>query len=86
MTRAPGALVELIAALPGPVLFPLHPRTRARLRDGGLLAGLRALEGSTLTEPLGYIEFSALLCQARAPCSPTPGASRRRRTLPGCPA
>ena len=35
------ALVELIAALPAPVLFPVHPRTRARLRDAGLLGRAR---------------------------------------------
>ncbi len=35
------ALVELIDALPAPVLFPVHPRTRARLQDTGLLARAR---------------------------------------------
>ena len=30
-------LVELLAALPGPVVFPVHPRTRARLEAAGLL-------------------------------------------------
>jgi UDP-GlcNAc3NAcA epimerase len=60
------ALVELIRALPAPVVFPLHPRTRARLRDAGLLEGLAEIEGLRVTEPLGYIELAALLCQARA--------------------
>ena len=60
------ALVELIAALPPPVLFPLHPRTRARLEEFGLSAALRAVPGLVVTEPLGYSEFSALVCQARA--------------------
>ncbi len=31
------ALVELSRRCPTPVLFPLHPRTRARLREAGLL-------------------------------------------------
>ena len=45
--RAPGGqrrrperleqLVELLEALPRPVVFPLHPRTRARLEAAGLL-------------------------------------------------
>jgi len=60
------ALVLLIKALPRPVLFPLHPRTRARLRDTGLLEELEELDGLHLTEPLGYVELAALLCQARA--------------------
>jgi len=59
-------LVELVKALPMPVLFALHPRTRARLEDADLLSTLEQLDGLTLTGPLGYIEFSALACQARA--------------------
>ena len=60
------ALVELIEALPSPVLFPLHPRTRARLEAAGLLVELERREGLALSGPLGYLEFSALLCHARA--------------------
>jgi UDP-GlcNAc3NAcA epimerase len=60
------ALVELIAELPGRVVFPLHPRTRQRLLDAGLLDALAADERLTLSEPLGYLQFNALLVQARA--------------------
>jgi UDP-GlcNAc3NAcA epimerase len=60
------ALVELVRALPLAVLFPVHPRTRARLRDAGLEEELAQADGVHLTEPLGYVEFSALLRQARA--------------------
>jgi UDP-N-acetylglucosamine 2-epimerase (non-hydrolysing)/UDP-GlcNAc3NAcA epimerase len=70
------ALVELIAALPGPVLFPLHPRTRERLRAAGLDRRLAALDGVTLTEPLGYAEFSALVCQARAVVTDSGGVQK----------
>jgi UDP-GlcNAc3NAcA epimerase len=59
------ALVELVRALPLPVLFPVHPRTRARLEDAGLQEELAQAEGVQLTEPLGYVEFSGLLRQAR---------------------
>jgi UDP-GlcNAc3NAcA epimerase len=60
------ALVELLAALPLPAVFPVHPRTRGRLADAGLLARLEADPEITLTEPLGYLELTALLCHARA--------------------
>jgi UDP-N-acetylglucosamine 2-epimerase (non-hydrolysing)/UDP-GlcNAc3NAcA epimerase len=60
------ALVKLIEALPGRVLFPLHPRTRARLHSAGLLGELEDREELTLSEPLGYVEFSALVCHALA--------------------
>ncbi|MHB8242943.1 MAG: non-hydrolyzing UDP-N-acetylglucosamine 2-epimerase [Solirubrobacteraceae bacterium] len=70
------ALVELIRALPDPVLFPVHPRTGARLREAGLLAELESMHGVTLTEPLGYVEFSALVCQARAVLTDSGGVQK----------
>jgi UDP-N-acetylglucosamine 2-epimerase (non-hydrolysing)/UDP-GlcNAc3NAcA epimerase len=70
------ALVELIKVLPMPVLFPVHPRTRARLHEAGLLEELHATDGLTLTEPLGYIEFSALVCQARAVLTDSGGVQK----------
>ncbi|MGN6168576.1 MAG: UDP-N-acetylglucosamine 2-epimerase, partial [Solirubrobacteraceae bacterium] len=48
------------------VIWPLHPRTRQRLERGGLLERLYGVQGVTLTPPLGYLETSALLCNARA--------------------
>jgi UDP-N-acetylglucosamine 2-epimerase (non-hydrolysing)/UDP-GlcNAc3NAcA epimerase len=70
------ALVELVNALPAPVLFPVHPRTRARLHDAGLLAALQDSDAVTLTEPLGYIEFTALLCHARAVLTDSGGVQK----------
>jgi UDP-GlcNAc3NAcA epimerase len=55
-----GALVQLLHALPGPVVFPLHPRTRERLRQAQL-----TLDGVIVTPPLGYLEFTALVSGAR---------------------
>ena len=70
------ALVALVLALPAPVLFPVHPRTRARLRDAGLLGELERSDGLTLTDPLGYVEFSALVCQARAVLTDSGGVQK----------
>ena len=70
------ALVELIRVLPEPVLFPLHPRTRARLNDAGLMAELTNDDRLTLSEPLGYVEFSALVCQARAVLTDSGGVQK----------
>lgn len=44
-----------------PVVFPVHPRTRNRLREFELED---ALAGTILTEPLGYIDFLALTSHA----------------------
>ena len=70
------ALVALIAALPPPVVFPLHPRTRARLLAAGLMAELEQVPGLRITEPLGYAEFSALVCHARAVLSDSGGVQK----------
>jgi len=70
------ALVELVQALPAPVLFPVHPRTRLRLHDAGLLAELEHGDGLRLTEPLGYVEFSALVCHARAVLTDSGGVQK----------
>jgi UDP-N-acetylglucosamine 2-epimerase (non-hydrolysing)/UDP-GlcNAc3NAcA epimerase len=70
------ALVQLIGALPAPVLFPVHPRTRARLLASGLMGELEASAGLRMTEPLGYIEFSALVCHARAVLSDSGGVQK----------
>jgi UDP-GlcNAc3NAcA epimerase len=63
-------LVELIEALPYPTVFPVHPRTRARLEAAGLLDRLR------LSAPLGYLEFTALLHHARAMLTDSGGVQK----------
>jgi UDP-N-acetylglucosamine 2-epimerase (non-hydrolysing)/UDP-GlcNAc3NAcA epimerase len=70
------ALVELVKALPGPVLFPIHPRTRRRLAEAGLARQLAGRDGLRLTEPLGYVEFGALLCHARAVLTDSGGVQK----------
>ena len=44
-----------------PVLFPVHPRTRARLAEGGVDAGPNV----RLCEPLPYLTFLGLMAKAR---------------------
>jgi UDP-GlcNAc3NAcA epimerase len=78
------ALVELIESLPAPTLFPMHPRTRARLQAAGLLERLSSINGLALSEPLGYVEFSALVCQARAVLTDS-GGLQKEAYLAGVP-
>ena len=59
--RACGALVDLLLALPLPVVLPLHPRTRARLEAAGWLGELEDAAHVRLLPPLGYVAFTALL-------------------------
>ena len=60
------ALVELLLAIPMPVVFPVHPRTRDRLQTAGLLQRLAEAETVMVAPPLGYVELAALVCNARA--------------------
>jgi len=71
-----GMLVDLIEALPTPILFPIHPRTQRRLQEHGLLRRLEHLDGLHMTDPLGYAEFSALVCQARAVVTDSGGVQK----------
>jgi len=56
-----GELVELLGSLPLPAVFPVHPRTRARLEEAGTLGRLQSVDGLQVTQPLGYLEFLGLL-------------------------
>ena len=48
-----------------PVIFPVHPRTRARLAEFGLTEGARADESRLrLVEPFGYLDFLRLMSGA----------------------
>ena len=69
-------LVELLQGLPERSLFAVHPRTHARLQDSGLLERLRATPSLTLTGPLGYAEFGALLVHARAVLTDSGGVQK----------
>ncbi|HEY7075323.1 MAG TPA: UDP-N-acetylglucosamine 2-epimerase (non-hydrolyzing) [Solirubrobacteraceae bacterium] len=64
-------LVEVLRGVPGPVLLPLHPRTRARLAAAGL-----ALDGVVVTPPLGYLEFTTLLLHSRAVLTDSGGVQK----------
>ncbi len=44
-----------------PVVFPVHPRTKSRLKEFGLWTRLESMQGLIPTAPLGYLEFISLL-------------------------
>jgi UDP-N-acetylglucosamine 2-epimerase (non-hydrolysing) len=48
-----------------PVVFPLHPRTKARLVETGLIDRLRARPALRCLEPVGYRESVALMAGSR---------------------
>lgn len=48
-----------------PVIFPVHPRTRLRLREFRLEGGVRELPRLQLLDAVGYLDFLKLLAEAR---------------------
>jgi UDP-N-acetylglucosamine 2-epimerase (non-hydrolysing)/UDP-GlcNAc3NAcA epimerase len=74
-------LVELLEALPGTAIFPLHPRTRARLEAADLLGRLELAPGLLLTPPLGYLDFLTLARHARAILTDSGGVQKEAYLL-----
>jgi len=74
-------LVALIEALPERVIFPVHPRTLARLRSSGLLARLEGAPRVELLPPLGYLDFLELARSARAVLTDSGGVQKEAYLL-----
>lgn len=62
-----GALLDIIwhAASRAPVVFPVHPRTRRRIAELALERAFADVERLYAVEPLGYLDFLALMLRAR---------------------
>jgi UDP-GlcNAc3NAcA epimerase len=71
-------LVDLLAELPPPVVFPVHPRTRGRLTDAGMLD---RLDGVRVVPPLGYLDFLELARNARAVLTDSGGVQKEAYLL-----
>jgi UDP-N-acetylglucosamine 2-epimerase (non-hydrolysing) len=71
-------LLTQLAALPLPVLLPLHPRTGQRVADFGLSA---LLDGLRVTGPLQYQEFLALAGAAAVIVSDSGGLQEEASVL-----
>lgn len=74
-----GAVIEVLSRLAEslPVVFPLHPRTRARLGR----IGAAALEHLTVVEPLEYLDFIALESSARLVVTDSGGVQEETSAL-----
>ena len=66
----PRRLAEIVTALTtigrrSPLIFPVHPRTRARMSDAGLLTQMDTA-GVRCIDPVGYLDFLSLQAGAGA--------------------
>jgi UDP-N-acetylglucosamine 2-epimerase len=72
-------VVELAERLPLAAVFPVHPRTRARLRAAGLEERLE--QAITVTQPLGYLDFLKLAAHARVVMTDSGGVQKEAYLL-----
>jgi len=68
------AIVGALARLGEPVVFAVHPRTRATLERADLLSGLPA--SVLVTQPVGYFDSLALVRNARAVATDSGGMQK----------
>jgi UDP-GlcNAc3NAcA epimerase len=66
------SVVEGLSRLDEPVLFPAHPRTRATLAR----EAIEPARNVRLLPPLGYLDFTALLTQARVVATDSGGVQK----------
>ena len=70
------SLIAVLEALPGPKVFPVHPRTVARANEFGLKDRLESVPGIRVCGPLGYVDFQYLLANASALVTDSGGAQK----------
>ena len=53
--------IGAFAESPLPVVYPMHPRTKKRLRQNGLYSQVKKLRNVQILPPLGYLDFLVLM-------------------------
>jgi len=79
LTRLLDALHVIQTTLP--VVFPIHPRTRATLSRGDAARLIQAMPNLKLIEPAGYLEFLKLTAHARVVLTDSGGVQEETTIL-----
>jgi len=76
-------LLEVLGALSArmPVVFPIHPRTRAKLAEFRLDRVLRGYRDLKLVDPLGYLDFLKCMDNARVVVTDSGGIQEETTAL-----
>ncbi|MEI7520749.1 MAG: UDP-N-acetylglucosamine 2-epimerase (non-hydrolyzing) [Thermoleophilia bacterium] len=74
--EALSAMVEVLTSLDAPAIFPVHPRTKAKLEAAGRWDELQNVPGLVMARPAGYLDFTALLMQAQAVITDSGGVQK----------
>jgi len=64
-----------------PLLFPVHPRTRARAQSFGLGERLSTMPGLRVVEPIGYRDFTTLMASAKLVATDSGGIQEETTAL-----
>jgi len=67
-----------------PIIFPVHPRTRAILKHSPLRGRVEAMSGLRLIDPLGFLDFLKLMSEARLVLTDS-GGIQEETTILGVP-
>jgi UDP-N-acetylglucosamine 2-epimerase (non-hydrolysing) len=59
------SFVEVFSNSPLPVVYPMHPRTKKRLQEKGMLQKLQKQKNLLLLPPQGYLDFLVLMKHCR---------------------
>ncbi len=59
--QALNEIIDILSLFSRPVLFPVHPRTQARLNEWGLMERITRCEHIRLVPPQPYVDFLSLL-------------------------
>jgi UDP-N-acetylglucosamine 2-epimerase (non-hydrolysing) len=55
------SFLEVFECSPLPLVYPMHPRTRRRLQENGLLSKVEGMKNVLVLPPTGYLDFLVLM-------------------------
>jgi UDP-N-acetylglucosamine 2-epimerase (non-hydrolysing) len=55
------SFMAVFSQSPMPIVYPMHPRTRKRLKENNMLDKMEALKNVLILPPLGYLDFLILM-------------------------
>ena len=76
------AFLEVFAESPVPTVYPMHPRTKKRLRQNKMYGQIRKLENVQALPPLGYLDFLVLMKKSELIITDS-GGIQEEATAPG---
>lgn len=59
------SFIDVFSKSPFPIVYPMHPRTKKRLQEKGMLAKMESLKNVLILPPVGYLDFLVLMRNCR---------------------